>query len=172
MYLRAAQMAPIKHGGTVSQPTRVLFVCLGNICRSPMAEGLMLHLVQQRGLADQFRIESAGTAAYHQGERPDRRSMAVLQKHGISLNSLARQVRADDFEDFDWILAMDASNLRDLEQRCPPHRLDRVHLCLEPVGGDDVPDPYYGGPNGFDANYAMLDEALQLWLDRWLADVE
>jgi protein-tyrosine phosphatase len=132
-----------------------------------MAEGLLMHRVAQLGLSDRFHIESAGTAAYHQGESPDRRSLAVLRKHGISLHSVARQVRDDDFGKFDWILAMDSTNLRDLRRICPGHHLERLHLCLAPVGGGDVPDPYYGGPNGFDVNFAMLDEALGVWLAQW-----
>ena len=153
----------------MSDRVGVLFVCLGNICRSPMAEGLFLHLVAQRGLSDRFRIESAGTAAYHVGERPDRRTLAVLRKNGISLNSLARQVRADDFHTFDWILAMDASNLSNLRQICPDHLTHKLHKTLEPLGGADVQDPYYGGPDGFDRNFAELEEALAIWLDRMIA---
>ena len=149
--------------------TSVLFVCLGNICRSPMAEGLLQHLVRERGLADRYRIESAGTAAYHVGELPDRRTLAVLRAHGISLHSRSRQVRDSDFDEFDWILAMDQSNYRNLMRICPDHRVERVHKTLEPLGGGDVQDPYYGGPSGFDDNYAELEEALGAWLDRWEA---
>lgn len=144
----------------------VLFVCLGNICRSPMAEGLFVHLVAQRGLGDRFHIESAGTAAYHVGESPDRRTLAVLRKNGISLDSRARQVRGDDFHEFDWILAMDDSNLANLRRVCPDHLTHKLHKTLEPIGGADVADPYYGGPSGFDDNFAELDRALGLWLDR------
>lgn len=150
----------------MSRPIGVLFVCLGNICRSPMAEGLFLHRIRQRGLAERFRVESAGTAAYHVGEPPDRRTLAVLRKHGIGLDSRARQVDAGDFDRFDYVLAMDASNLRNLRSVCPDDRRDRLHLCLEPVGGGDVPDPYYGGPSGFDDNFEMLSRALDGWLDR------
>ena len=144
----------------------VLFVCLGNICRSPMAEGLFAHKVRERGLTDRFRVESAGTAAYHEGERPDSRTLEVLRRNGIRLDSRARQVRRDDFEQFDWILAMDRSNLGNLRRICPEAYAHRLHLTLEPTGGADVPDPYYGGPGGFDHNFAQLDEALEIWLDR------
>lgn len=147
----------------------VLFVCLGNICRSPMAEGLFAHRVRERGLQARFRVESAGTAAYHEGERPDSRTLDVLRKNGIALNSRARQVRAEDFDEFDWILAMDASNLSNLRRICPDRHLDKVHRVLDLVGGGDVADPYYGGPDGFDRNFAQLDEALAVWLDRILA---
>ena len=150
--------------------TSVLFVCLGNICRSPMAEGLLQHLVRTRGLGERYRVDSAGTAAYHEGEAPDRRTLAVLRKHGIGLHSRARQVRREDFDEYDWILAMDQSNYRNLMRVCPDHRTDRVHKTLDPVGGGDVQDPYYGGPSGFDDNFAELERALNAWLDRWESD--
>ena len=134
-----------------------------------MAEGLFRHKLARRGLADRFRVESAGTAAYHEGEPPDRRTLAVLRKHGIALNSLARKVRADDFHAFDWILAMDSSNLSDLRRSCPDHLSHKLHRTLDSVDGGDVGDPYYGGPAGFDRNFAELDQALDAWLDRMLA---
>ncbi len=147
----------------------VLFVCLGNICRSPMAEGVFGHLAAERGVAHRFRVDSAGTAAYHVGEPPDRRTLAVLRRHGIALRSVARQVRADDFEDFAWILAMDRSNRDHLLRIAPDHLAHKVHLALDPVGGGDVTDPYYGGPEGFERNFAQLSEALDAWIDRMLA---
>ena len=151
----------------MSDRTAVLFVCLGNICRSPMAEGVLQHLVERRGIGDRYRVESAGTAAYHVGEPPDPRTLDVLRRNGIALRSYARQVRDSDFDEFDWILAMDQSNFRTLMRRCPDHRVGRVHKTLELMGGGDVSDPYYGGPDGFDTNYAELVEALEAWLDRW-----
>jgi protein-tyrosine phosphatase len=145
----------------------VLFVCLGNICRSPMAHGLLDHLVEERGLAGRFVIDSAGTAAYHAGEAPDPRTLDVLARHGIGLSHRARRVRDDDFERFDWLLAMDRANRRDLLARCPEGLEGKVQLTLAPIGGGDVADPYYGGPDGFDHNFRQLRTALDAWLDRW-----
>lgn len=146
--------------------TRVLFVCLGNICRSPMAQGIFAHRAEQAGrdlLAD-----SAGTAAYHLGQHPDRRTLAVLKRHGVFLDHRARQVQDRDFERFDWILAMDTANLQELARRCPEHRRDRLARVLEPVGGGDVADPYYGGTEGFEENFRQLNEAADAWLLRWV----
>jgi len=146
--------------------TRILVVCLGNICRSPMAEGIFLDRVRRRGWSDRVAIDSAGTAAYHAGEPPDPRTLAELGRHGIALDCRARQVQDDDFERFDWILAMDSSNFDRLRQRCPAERRDRVAMMLEPVGGGDVADPYYGGLDGFARNFQQLDRAVDAWLDR------
>ncbi|MCB9670567.1 MAG: low molecular weight phosphotyrosine protein phosphatase [Alphaproteobacteria bacterium] len=141
----------------------VLFVCLGNICRSPMADAIAAHMARQRGL--DLRVDSAGTGAWHAGEAADRRTLAVLRAHGIPYDGRARQVRVSDFAEFDLILAMDRSNLRDLLAICPPANRDRVHLVLEPLGeGLEVGDPYYGGPDGFEVVYRQLTEALEHWL--------
>lgn len=142
-------------------PTSVLFVCLGNICRSPLAEGVFRHLVVERGLAHAFRIESAGTGGWHVGEAPDGRASVVAANHGIVLESRAQQVTAGDLQDFDIVLAMDRENLRSLQ------RLDEaqgggasIHLLREfdprTEDGDEVPDPYYGGPSGFENVYQMV----------------
>ena len=101
---------------TTSSRTSVLFVCLGNICRSPLAEGVFRHLVEQEGLQDQFEIDSAGTGAWHVGERADARSTLVAEQHGIELDSRARQVEPEDFERFDYIIAMDRDNLLTLQR--------------------------------------------------------
>ncbi len=155
-------------GEVAVEPIGVLFVCLGNICRSPMAEGLMLDRIRSLGVGEGFRVESAGTAAYHTGELADRRTREVLEARGIHLTSRSRQIRTEDFEVFDWILAMDHANVRDLRERCPPAHLHKVRLALEPTTGRAVVDPYYGGADGFSVNEAELDAALDGWLERWL----
>jgi protein-tyrosine phosphatase len=142
-----------------SRPTRVLFVCLGNICRSPLAEGVFLHLVREAGLADRFEVDSAGTGDWHVGQLPDTRSVAVARRHGVELPSRARQVTRDDLDVFDHVLAMDRENLRELQRLARPGaraevRLLRAHDSVR--DGDDVPDPYYGGPSGFDLVYDMV----------------
>lgn len=148
--------------------TSVLFVCLGNICRSPLAEGVFKHLVQERGLADRFVVESAGTGSWHVGEAPDERSRRVAEKHGITLDSRARQVTPDDLERFDHVIVMDRDNLRTLERMRDAGGVDReIHLLREydPEGdGDEVPDPYYGGPGGFDTVYEMVRRSCEVLL--------
>jgi len=139
----------------MSQPKISLcFVCLGNICRSPTAEGVMKELVSEAGLEDAFFIDSAGTGAYHEGERADPRSRAGALRRGVELTSIARQFQLEDFDTFDYILAMDRANRRDLA-RLARSELDarKVHMLrsFEPDAGNDldVPDPYQGGPAGF-----------------------
>lgn len=142
----------------------VLFVCLGNICRSPMAEGIARARLVAAGRHD-VAVESAGTAGYHEGEPADARTLDVLRRKGQLCELIARQVRDDDFERFDLILAMDRANLRDLRDRCPPAHQNKLRLMLEPTTGGDVPDPYYGGKDGFDQVYRLLDQAMDAWLD-------
>lgn len=146
--------------------TGVLFVCLGNICRSPMAEGIFQHLVDQRGLTAAFRVESAGTAAYHIGKRAHPLTREVLAENGVDHRATARQVSPEDFDAFDVILAMDRQNLRDLERIAPANAKARLALVLEPVGGGEVPDPYDGDRDGYERNYDLLLPALEAWLDR------
>jgi protein-tyrosine phosphatase len=131
--------------------TRVLFVCLGNICRSPTAEGVFRRLVAEAGLAGRFAIDSAGTGDWHLGEAPDPRMQAAATALGYPLGGTARQVRPADFATFDHILAMDQSNLRDLVQLAPAEHRAKVRLLrqYDPAGAGDVPDPYYGGAEGF-----------------------
>jgi protein-tyrosine phosphatase len=142
--------------------TRVLFVCLGNICRSPLAEGVFLHLVREAGLTDRFEVDSAGTGEWHIGERPDSRSLAVARKHGVELPGHARQVTSKDLDTFDHVIAMDRDNLRELRRLASVTakaniRLLRVHdPARSSSDDDDVPDPYYGGPSGFDLVYDMV----------------
>jgi protein-tyrosine phosphatase len=143
---------------------RLCFVCLGNICRSPTAEGLMAHLVEQAGLADRFEIDSAGTAAYHVGERPDRRTIATAKLHGVQLPSRARQFKREDFARFDLVLAMDTNNRDDLLRLAPSAEARAKVLLLrdfEPDAGPDasVPDPYYGEQEGFEEVFAICQRA-------------
>lgn len=143
-----------------ARPTSVLFVCLGNICRSPLAEGVFKHLVREKGMADRFVVESAGTGSWHVGDTPDERSQRVAEKHGITLDSRARQVTAEDLERFDHVVVMDRDNLRTLERMRDAQGGNRpIHLLREfdsEGDGDEVPDPYYGGPGGFDDVYEMV----------------
>jgi protein-tyrosine phosphatase len=144
-----------------NDPYRVLFVCLGNICRSPLAEGVFRHLVQEAGLDHAYEADSAGTGAWHAGEDPDPRSQAVAGKHGVSLQGPARKVEMDDFSNFDLILAMDQDNRRNLEKlgsRAPGHAQLRLLRDFDPEAqsGAEVPDPYYGGPDGFDQAYELV----------------
>lgn len=153
-------------------PTRVLFVCLGNICRSPTAEGVLQHLVQERGLEAEVEVESAGTGDWHVGNPPDRRSTAAAAARGITLAGAAQQVTAADFEQFDLLLAMDRENLRALHALAPSDevrakaRLLREFDPTAVASGDlDVPDPYYGGPDGFDLVLDLVERACRGLLD-------
>ena len=139
---------------------RVLFVCMGNICRSPAAEGLLRRLVVERGLEEAIEIDSAGTIAYHQGEPPDARMRAAAARRGCRLEGASRPVEAEDFRRFDLIVAMDRDNLRDLEALDGTAR-SRLRLFSDflPAGAPaDVPDPYYGGESGFDRVLDLVEE--------------
>jgi protein-tyrosine phosphatase len=149
----------------------VLFVCLGNICRSQACEGVMRHLVAERGLDGEVAVDSAGTGDYHLGELADPRMRAAAASRGYRLTHRARQVEPEDFDRFDLILAMDGSNLRDL-RRLAGGRTDHVRLLSEflPDGSPaDVPDPYYGGEQGFERVLDLVEEACPEVLDRLLA---
>jgi protein-tyrosine phosphatase len=142
---------------------KVLFVCMGNICRSPTAHGVFEHKANASGLAHAIEIDSAGTHAYHIGEPPDRRARQTAQRRGIRLEHLrARRVEISDFEYFDYILAMDEDNLSILQSLCPSHHQDKVRLFLEFAtqrNETEVPDPYYGGDGGFDFVFDLVDDA-------------
>jgi protein-tyrosine phosphatase len=149
--------------------TRILFVCLGNICRSPLAEGVFRHLARQKGVLDHYRIDSAGTGAWHVGEAPDRRSAEIARRNGVPLEGEARQVVPEDFDRFDQIVAMDRSNLRDLQSMRPANARAQLHLLrdFDPEPGNrDVPDPYYGGPDGFENVYAMVHRSAAALLEQ------
>lgn len=148
---------------------RVLMVCLGNICRSPLAEGVLKH----KAPANRVQVDSAGTSNYHIGEAPDPRSIAIARKYGIDIRSQrGRQFSARDFEDFDLIYAMDRSNYDHILSMAPDEASKaKVQMILNEVypGEDmDVPDPYYGGDNGFDEVYKMLDQACDQILQKIL----
>jgi len=152
--------------------TRVLFVCMGNICRSPTAHGIFREQVRQAGLQAEIIIDSAGTHAYHIGEPPDRRSIETAHRYGIDISDLrARQVSAADFVSFDYIFAMDRDNLERLQMQCPRNDQHKLSLMRELVGEElDVPDPYYGGDSGFDEVFQMLTAASSALLASLLSD--
>ena len=140
----------------------ILFVCMGNICRSPTAEGVFRYHVSQAGLDDRVFIDSAGTHAYHVGEPPDRRAMAAAARRGMSLEDIrARRVADEDFERFDYIIAMDEDNLYRLKDQSPPEHHQKLRLFLEFSSSNqrEVPDPYYGGSAGFERVLDLVEDA-------------
>jgi len=141
----------------------VLFVCMGNICRSPTAEGVFRHMVQQQGHENWISTDSAGTHAYHIGEQPDHRSQQTALNRGINLSDLrARKALAQDFNDFDYILAMDDENYLLLEQLCPAGLESKLSLFLDfsqDYSETQVPDPYYGGDQGFEHVFDLVESA-------------
>jgi len=138
----------------------VLFVCLGNICRSPIAEGLFLHKVNAAGGAGMFRIDSAGTGDWHAGDPPDHRAIDVARRRGIVLPSRARQVRRDDTTAFHYLIAMDESNVEGLLAIGAPRERVRLMLEFHPATRlVEVPDPYHAGPEAFETVYSLLDAA-------------
>ncbi|WP_367717046.1 low molecular weight protein-tyrosine-phosphatase [Nitratireductor sp. GISD-1A_MAKvit] len=149
--------------------TSILFVCLGNICRSPLAEGIFRNVVAEQGLEAGFMIDSAGTGAWHAGNPPDPRSVDIARRSGIDISmQRARQVEADDFDRFDLLLGMDRNNVRTLHERAPASAAARIHLFLDYAEGEqlDVPDPYYGGADGFASVYQMIRDASDALLSR------
>lgn len=145
--------------------TRLLVVCLGNICRSPLAEGALRARIGASPLAGTVDVDSAGTGGWHAGAAPDRRAIACARGHGVDIAGLrARQLRASDFDDFDWLLCADAGNLRDVRRLAPAAARDRVALLLDWAGtgpGEEVPDPYYGDAAGFEHVWRLVDTAAQ-----------
>ena len=144
-------------------PVKVLMVCLGNICRSPLAEGILASKLPK----NKFRVDSAGTGSWHVGHSPDKRSIAVAKKNGLSIDDQkGRQFKTSDFDEFDYIYVMDNSNYNDIIHlaKTPEHK-EKVQLILNELFPDenvDVPDPYFGVTNGFDNVYQMLDEVTDI----------
>ncbi|MEY4968716.1 MAG: hypothetical protein RLZZ261_487 [Bacteroidota bacterium] len=154
------------------EPRRVLMVCLGNICRSPVAQGVLEDELRAHFGPDHgWTVDSAGTIATHQGEAPDPRSQASVRRQGIDISGQrSRPLQPSDFESFDHILAMDRSNLADVLLRAPEHAKSKVALVLEsayPGEGREVPDPYYGGENGFLQVVELLRTACAQWIQVW-----
>jgi protein-tyrosine phosphatase len=146
---------------------KVLFVCLGNICRSPTAEAVFRELAERQGHAGRFHVDSAGTGDWHVGEAPDGRMRRAAEGRGYALEGRARQVRPEDFEHFDHVLAMDRANLRELLRVAPAAQHPKIRLLrdLDPHGGDDVPDPYHGGAEGFDEVVTILERSCAALLE-------
>jgi protein-tyrosine phosphatase len=151
---------------------RILFVCMGNICRSPTAEAVMRRLVREEGLEHEFEIDSAGTGGWHAGDPPDRRATEAARARGVTLEGAARQVRPRDFEHYDLLLAMDRENLRELRTFSPDGDADgkaRLLREFDPASAGapdlDVPDPYYGGPQGFETVLDQVEAACKGLLD-------
>jgi protein-tyrosine phosphatase len=156
---------------------RLLFVCLGNICRSPTAEGVMRQLVADQGLSDRVVVDSAGTGSWHVGHPPDERATAAAARRGIVLEGTARTFAADDFDQHDLLLAADRDNLEVMRSIAPDDEArERVRLLREfdaeavAAGDLEVPDPYYGGPSGFDEVLDAVDRACRGLLDHLRAD--
>jgi len=154
---------------------KVLFVCMGNICRSPTAEGVFRKVVKDAGLEHKFEIDSAGTIGYHAGERPDQRAQDAASNRGYDLSKQkARQVKARDYEYYDYILAMDMENLKNLEAESSDEHRAKIQLFLEFASNADtveVPDPYYGSLNGFDRVLDLVEDASKGLLDHIKGDL-
>ena len=152
-------------------PIKILFVCMGNICRSPAAEGVFIHRIRERGVDHLFEIDSAGTGGWHAGHPPDHRSMAEGRRRGIHLPSTARQVRTSDWSGFDLIICMDRENHANLLRAGAPEEKLRMLLEWHPEETHgDVPDPYYGGDDGFVHMYDLIETACEQMLDHLLEE--
>ena len=163
--------APAETAHSASVSTRVLMVCTGNICRSPTAEGVLRAKLQQAGLAQQVLVDSAGTQGYHANEPPDVRAVRAAAQRGYNIGKLrARAMRPEDFATFDWLLAMDQSHMDWLRKRSPPAAAGRISLLMpfaqRHAGTEEVPDPYYGGPAGFEHVLDLLEDACEGLVER------
>ena len=142
---------------------KVLFVCMGNICRSPTAHGVFRQMVHDEGLTELVEIDSAGTHAYHVGKPPDRRAQSTATTRGIDLSDLrARQVDTGDFVYYDYLVAMDQENYISLSQKCPNEHVEKIYMFMDfapQMRTREVPDPYYGGAQGFERVFDLVDAA-------------
>jgi len=157
----------------MSQHIRVLFVCLGNICRSPLAESVFRHLARSRGVEGRFEIDSAGTSGYHAGSAPDRRSVETARQRGVEVVGRSRKIVAGDLSRFDYVVAMDVENRGEIERlRRAVSGGARVELLRlwDPNGEGDVPDPYYGGARGFDEVHDIVERSCAALLDHLLGE--
>lgn len=152
-------------------PVKILFVCMGNICRSPTAEAVLNHQLNQLNLTQQFQVDSAGTHRYHIGHAPDVRAIQAGRERGYQLEDLvARQITEQDFEVFDYIVAMDRANVNDIASICPSHYRSKISLLLEHIQPKqsilEVPDPYYGGESGFQKVIDLIESGTAALLDK------
>ncbi|GGB74827.1 protein-tyrosine-phosphatase [Flavobacterium suaedae] len=152
-------------------PVKILMVCLGNICRSPLAEGIL----QSKLPSDKFIVDSAGTGNWHAGEQPDKRSMKTAKNRGLDISTQrARQIKTSDFEDFDYIFVMDSSNYENVIKLAPnkaaKNKVTMIMDFLHADGGIEVPDPYFGGNDGFENVYDMLDETCTIIADKLIKE--
>lgn len=155
---------PIKNPITKDNSFKICFVCLGNICRSPTAEGIFRHLIKERGLEDYFEVDSAGTSAYHVGESANSKSQRTANEHGITLHSKARQFESSDLDYFDLILSMDNENFNNVQEMAngnQPEKIARMRDFDPDPGNGEVPDPYYGGPEGFENVFQIVKRSCQ-----------
>lgn len=152
--------------------TKLLMVCMGNTCRSPMAQTVARKLAIEAGLAQQFKVDCAGTHAHHLGERPDPRAAQTLTRHGYKMGRVrSRRIEEQDFHSFDLILAMDLSNLTELQRLCPAEQIHKLHLLLdfaEEINDIEVPDPYYGNEEGFEHVLALCEAGARGLIRRFL----
>ena len=155
----------------MTEVTRICFVCLGNVIRSPLAEGMFRHLAEQAGVDHKYELDSAGTGSWHVGERPDSRMRRVAASHGLKYDGRSRQIQKHDLEKSDLIIAMDLENKSVLERMArTPEEKARIHLLREfdPYGGETaaVPDPYYGGIDGFEETYRIIERSCKALLEK------